>query len=218
MGPPEPPANRGYVGAGLDGIRRQVAAEVARLERESVGLDANDKAVLELHRESFARLVGSFRVYAPILSQVKNVFDGALDQRMARIFHVQPKTVKLDALKNGYDLNLQAIYDQHELEMKPYKEDLEKLRAANRQLDLRIAEKQAQIDVDTGALSVVKAQLDELEEWQQTLVESMKQWEGELEKINTAADNSEKSVWKTKQGITRAQEKIVLGEGEKIRR
>jgi len=195
-----------------------VAAEVARLERESVGLDANDKAVLELHRESFARLVGSFRVYAPILSQVKNVFDGALDQRMARIFHVQPKTVKLDALKNGYDLNLQAIYDQHELEMKPYKEDLEKLRAANRQLDLRIAEKQAQIDVDTGALSVVKAQLDELEEWQQTLVESMKQWEGELEKINTAADNSEKSVWKTKQGITRAQEKIVLGEGEKIRR
>ena len=35
VGPPEPPANRGYVGAGLDGIRRPLCAHVA-----SIGVDA----------------------------------------------------------------------------------------------------------------------------------------------------------------------------------
>jgi hypothetical protein len=56
----------------------------------------------------------SFRVYAPLLSQIKAAYDSAIDLRMQHLFHVQPKVVKLDALRNGYDLNLQAIYDQHE--------------------------------------------------------------------------------------------------------
>jgi hypothetical protein len=47
-----------YVGAGLHGIRKQVAAELARIQRECDGLDPDDKAVLEIHRDSFSRLIG----------------------------------------------------------------------------------------------------------------------------------------------------------------
>jgi hypothetical protein len=47
-----------YVGAGLQGVRKQVAAELARLQRECDGLNPDDTAVLEIHRDSFSRLIG----------------------------------------------------------------------------------------------------------------------------------------------------------------
>ena len=56
----------------------------------------------------------SFRAYAPLLSQIKAAYDDAIDTRMQKLFEVQPKVVKLDALRNGYDLNLRAVYDKHE--------------------------------------------------------------------------------------------------------
>eukprot|EP01048_Picozoa_sp_COSAG05_P003825 COSAG05_NODE_186_length_14726_cov_28.333630_13_plen_814_part_01 len=207
-----------YVGTGLDGVKRQVAAELRRLQRESEGLDPCDKAVLELHRESFTRLIGSFKVYAPVLAQIKSAFDTTLDSRMQQIFHSEPKVVKLDALKNGYDLNLQAIYDKHDADAKPYRDDLENLRKTNQMLDEKIAEKRKVIDADTASLKDMKFKLDELEEWQQTLVESMKQWEVQLERMNTAADQSDKSVWRKKQGIAKAKDKILMGQGTLARK
>ena len=217
---PAPPSEKKptYVSEGLDGVRNQVAKELRRLEWESAGLDPDDLAVLQLFQESFSRLIASFRVYAPVLTRIKTAYDMAVSTRQNRIFAARPKVVKLDALKNGYDLNLQAIYDEHQAESKPHEDTLAKMRAVNADTDKRIAEKQAQIDRDSEALAKVKADLNEQEEWQQTLVSSMKVWEGELQDMHSQADNSDRSVWKTKNSITKNEQKIDLLTGERDRK
>ena len=52
--PAQPPT---YVDHGLDGVRKQVASELQRLERETAGMDPDDLAVLQLYQESFSRLI-----------------------------------------------------------------------------------------------------------------------------------------------------------------
>ena len=201
-----------YLGEGLSRLQRQVASELRRLQRESAGLDPKDVAVLELYRESFKRLIPAFKTFGPVLTQIKSFFDAALDSRMRDVDQMHLKVVNLQALMNGYDLNLQAIHDKHDANIKPYAEDLAKVRKINAQMDRKIAEKQAEVDSQAAQLKKVKVQLGDLEGWQMTLVKSMKRWEGKLNGLTEAADKSEHSVWRTKQEIKKKASQRVFAE------
>jgi Ca2+-binding EF-hand superfamily protein/tetrahydromethanopterin S-methyltransferase subunit G len=108
--------------------------------------------------------------------------------------------------------------DGHHQQAKPYRDELRGLKEATAQLDTALAEKQELLTKDTASYNDVKARLEELDEWQHTLVGSMKKWEGDLDKMNNEADQDHKSVWKKKEGIAKAAAKIELGKNSMQRK
>jgi hypothetical protein len=207
-----------FVSDGLNSVRKMVHSEVLRLEHESACWGPNDTAVLELHRESFARLIGSFRAYSSILTNIKVAYDHAIDSRMQKIFVMQPKVTKLDAMQNGYGSEVQALYEAFQNEAQPLRDDLQHMRAYNVETDDMIEAKMLQIQQDTVLVEQEQQKKNEQEEWHHTLVQSMKQWERKLEQMHAEADTLGNSVWHTKQEITKTKDKIEIGIQNKARK
>lgn len=203
----------GYVMGGLDGVRRRIADELVMMERECGRLAEWDHARLEIHRNSFNRLLGSFKTYAPLIAKIKSVFDHAIDVRLRKVAQTKPKEVMLDAISgDGFDLNLQSIHDTFNRQTKGDRTTLAKLQQETAFISGKVDKKQAKLDKILAIEKEIKASMQQLDDWQHTLIQSMRSWEKGLQELHHQADTNDNSVWKKNQDIAKASDKISNGE------
>eukprot|EP01043_Picozoa_sp_COSAG02_P013624 COSAG02_NODE_548_length_20472_cov_5.958524_14_plen_1411_part_00 len=202
----------GYVMSGLEGLRRRIADELVAVERECGHLAEFDHARLEKHGNIFNRLLGSFKIYAPLFAKIKSVYDRAIDERLKAVARTKPKEVMLNAISgDGFDLNLQSIHDTYHRQTKGDRTELAKLRQDTEVLSTVLAAKQAKLDAVLAEEKQIKDQMSELDDWQHTLIQSMRSWEKSLQELHMQADANDNSVWKKGQDITKAKDKISNG-------
>lgn len=204
----------GYVMGGLDGVRRRIADELVMVERECGRLAELDHARLELHRHSFNRLLGSFTAYGPLFAKIKSVYDRAMDARVRKVSETKPKEVMLGAIASttgGFDLNLQSIHDTYDRQTKEDRATLAKLSKETAFITEKLTIKQARLDQILSSEAHIKGLMRELDDWQHTLIQSMRAWEKRLAELHFEADTNDNSAWKKNQDIAKTGDKISNG-------